>query len=75
MTKQAALVWVKDRAVPVDSDGEVIDREVLELPKEEDDDPDAAEPPGAEAGDPEGRGRPDIEADDGQDIDEEQEGS
>lgn len=64
MTKQAALDWVKDRAVPVDSDGEVIDREALELPKEEDDGPDAAEPPGAEAGDPEGRGRPDAETDD-----------
>lgn len=50
LTKRAALAWVKDRVVLVDSDGEVIDPEVLEFPEEEDaeeedDDPEAQEEP------------------------------
>ena len=50
LTKRAALAWVKDRVVLVDSDGEVIDPEALEFPEEddaeeEDDDPEAQEEP------------------------------
>lgn len=50
LTKRAALVWVRDRVVLVDSDGEVIDPEALEFPEEEDaeeedDDPEAQEEP------------------------------
>lgn len=47
LTKRAALAWVKDRVVLVDSDGEVIDPEALEFPEEDDDadDPEAQEEP------------------------------
>lgn len=51
LTKRAALAWVRDRVVLIDSDdGEVIDREALEFPEEEDaeeedDDPEAQEEP------------------------------
>ena len=50
LTKRAALAWVKDRVVLVDSDGEVIDPEALEFPEEEDaeeedDAPEAQEEP------------------------------
>lgn len=68
LSKQAALAWVRDRVVLIDSDdGTVIDREALEFPEgepEEQDAPDAAELPGAETDDPKSRERPDGETDD-----------
>ena len=68
LSKQAALAWVRDRVVLIDSDdGTVIDREALEFPEgepEEQEAPDAAEPSGAETDDLKSRERPDGGADD-----------
>ena len=62
LSKQAALAWVRDRVVLIDSDdGTVIDREALEFPEaepEEQEAPDAAELPGDRDRRPEKPGAP-----------------